>query len=62
MKHRKAELDVDIIGGLGPLTKEDEKAISEFILARKLKRDKKPAKSRSLLNRSHKVKVIEGKE
>lgn len=35
MKHHKAELKVDFIGGLGPLTKEDEKAISDFIKARK---------------------------
>lgn len=35
MKHRKTELDVDFIGGLGALTKEDEKAISDFIKARK---------------------------
>ena len=61
MKHRKAELDVDIIGGLGPLSKEDEKAISEFILARKLKRDRKPAQSGRLLKKGHKVKVVEGK-
>ncbi len=38
MGHSKRELDVDFIGGLGPLTKEDEKAISDFIQARKLKK------------------------
>lgn len=40
MKHRKAELDVDFIGGIGPLTKEDEKAITDFIKARKLAKEK----------------------
>ncbi|RFS21864.1 hypothetical protein DVR12_14520 [Chitinophaga silvatica] len=40
MKQRKAELDVDFIGGLGPLTKEDEKAITDFIKARKHTKEK----------------------
>jgi len=31
MKSRKNELDVDFIGGEGPLTKEQEKLNSEFI-------------------------------
>ena len=35
MKQHKDELDVDFIGGTGPLTKEEEKAISEFIKASK---------------------------
>ena len=35
MKQRKDKLDVDFIGGAGPLTKEEEKAISEFIKASK---------------------------
>jgi hypothetical protein len=35
MKQRKNELDVDFIGGAGPLSKEEEKAISEFIKASK---------------------------
>lgn len=38
MKQKNNELDVDFIGGLGPLTKEEEKAISEFIKAEKAKR------------------------
>ena len=41
MKRRNKELKVDVIGGLGPLTKEDEKAISDFIQARKKKQAKK---------------------
>lgn len=36
MKSKKIELDVDIIGGQGPLTSAEEKAISEFIRERKL--------------------------
>ena len=38
MKTRKNELDVDFIGGAGPLTKEEEKRISEVIKALKVKR------------------------
>ena len=38
MKARKNELDVDFIGGEGPLTKEQEKIISDFIKSRKTKK------------------------
>lgn len=34
MKNRTKELDVDFIGGQGPLTPEEEKAISDFIRQR----------------------------
>jgi hypothetical protein len=34
---KKMELDVDFIGGVGPLTKDEEKLISDFINARKKK-------------------------
>jgi hypothetical protein len=44
MKHPKKELDVDVIGGLGPLTKEDEKAISDFIQSRKRKQVRSKAR------------------
>jgi hypothetical protein len=37
MKNSGKELNVDFIGGLGSLTKEDEKAISDFLQARKNK-------------------------
>jgi len=41
------ELDVDFIGGQGPLTKDEELAISEFIKAQKLLRSKKqPTKTK----------------
>lgn len=37
MKRNKKELDVDFIGGEGSLTKDEEKAISDFIKFRKRK-------------------------
>jgi predicted polyphosphate/ATP-dependent NAD kinase len=37
MRARKNELDVDFIGGAGPLTKEEEKRISDYIKSRKAK-------------------------
>lgn len=36
MKTKKIELDVDFIGGQGSLTKEEEKALSDFFNQRKL--------------------------
>ncbi len=36
MKNKTKELDVDFIGGEGPLTKEEEERISEFIRHQKL--------------------------
>ena len=48
MKHKSKELDVDFIGGQGPLTKDEELAISEFIKSQKLLRSKKqPTKTKS---------------
>ncbi len=41
MKNKSTELDVDFIGGQGPLTKSEEQAISEFIKSKKLLRIKK---------------------
>lgn len=38
MKNKLKELDVDFIGGQGPMTKEEELAISAFIKADKEKR------------------------
>jgi len=52
MKQNKKELDVDFIGGLGPLTKEEEKAISEFIRSSRERREKqKPRKARTSTRR-----------
>lgn len=45
MKRESVELDVDFIGGQNPMTKEVEKAISEFIKAQKLLRSKKQIRS-----------------
>jgi hypothetical protein len=51
MKKKSIELDVDFIGGQGPLTKEEELAISEFIRKdkekRKLKDQRRKASSRT---------------
>lgn len=55
MKRNKKELDVDFIGGMGPLTKEDEKAISDFIQARKKKQTNK--KIRSIRTKTRKSKA-----
>lgn len=38
MKNKQKELDVDFIGGQGPMTKEEELTITEFIRADKEKR------------------------
>jgi hypothetical protein len=43
MRRNKQELDVDFIGGEGPLTKEEEEAISAFLRSRK---QKDPARKR----------------
>jgi hypothetical protein len=45
MKYKSRELDVDFIGGQEPMTKEEEKAISEFLKARKLLNINKQIKS-----------------
>lgn len=36
MKSKQKELDVDFIGGQGPLTKEEEKQISEYLKSKKV--------------------------
>jgi hypothetical protein len=36
MKSKKEELDVDFIGGQGPLTSIEEKALSDFFKGRKM--------------------------
>lgn len=47
MKQNKNELDFDFIGGLGSLTKEEEKAISEFIKSSKERRQKQKARQKA---------------
>ena len=56
MKTSKKELDVDFIGGLRPLTKEDEQAISDFLKKRKLSSKKISTTRKS--KKSKRVKVI----
>jgi hypothetical protein len=41
MKNKSKELDVDFIGGQGPMTQDEALAISEFIKAQKILRNKK---------------------
>jgi hypothetical protein len=48
MKTRKKELDVDFIGGSAPLTKEEEKRISDIIKSRKAKQKVTAQKSKKL--------------
>ena len=48
MKSDKQQLDIDFIGGGGPLTKDEEKAISEFLTSRKTKPTKKRAAQHGL--------------
>jgi len=44
MKKKQTELDVDYIGGQGPLTEAEEKALSEFFRQRKENLKKLPVK------------------
>jgi hypothetical protein len=48
MKTTKKELDVDFIGGVKPLTKEEEKRISEVINMLKSKKSPTPTRTRKL--------------
>ena len=49
MKNKAKELDVDFIGGQNnPLTKEEEKAISDFIRADKEKRKLKELRKKKM--------------
>lgn len=47
MKTKPTELNVDFIGGMGPLTKAEEARISEIIKAAREKRAKKQPRTRS---------------
>lgn len=55
MKKKKKELDVDFIGGSGPLTKEEEKRISDIIRSRKSRLKVAPKKSKTKLTSKKKV-------
>jgi hypothetical protein len=55
MKNKEKELDVDFIGGQNnPLTKEEEKAISDFIRANKEKRKLKELVKKTTAKRKEK--------
>ena len=51
MKKKQEELDVDFIGGVRPLTKEDEQAISEYLKDKAKRRKKQFAQHHSGSNR-----------
>jgi hypothetical protein len=57
MKPNKNELNVDFIGVQEPLTKEEETIISEFIMAQKIKKNKKADKNRWPANQPIRVGV-----
>ena len=57
MKNKIKELDVDIIGGMGLLTEEESKSLSEYFAKRKIAKKnkiKKPSKS-TLLKRNKNI-------
>jgi len=49
MRRKTIELDVDFIGGQDPMTKEEEKAISEFIKTQKSLNAKKQIRSAKVI-------------
>jgi len=55
MKKNKNELDVDFIGGKEPLTKDEEKAISDFIISQKAKRERLKLKPKSRITKSRAI-------
>jgi len=55
MKNRKNELNVDFIGGAGPLTKDEEKRISDFIKSHKAKQKSTSQKTRRKLTTKKRV-------
>jgi hypothetical protein len=57
MKAKKKELDVDFIGGARPLTKGEEKGISEFIQQRKTKKVNSTKKSARKVTIKRRVKA-----
>ena len=55
MKNKHKELNVDFIGGQGPLTKEEQQSISEFIHANKKKHTLQTSRKKKSLSRQHKL-------
>jgi len=57
-KSKSKELDVDFIGGQGPLTKEEEQKISEYLRSQKLLRAKRSRLSGTTRGLSQRKKVV----
>jgi len=57
MKRKQTELDVDFIGGIRTLTKEDEKAISDYLKKNKLTSKNKTRSKKSRTIKRSKVKA-----
>jgi hypothetical protein len=57
MKRKQTELDVDFIGGVRTLTKEDEKAISDYIKKNKLASKHKTKNKKSQTIKRSRVKI-----
>lgn len=55
MKSKSKELDVDFIGGQGPLTKEEEKQISEYLKSQKIVRGKPIRRTTKGMSKRNKV-------
>ena len=54
MKSKQKELDVDFIGGQGPLTKEEEKQISEYLKSKKVLSGKTGRRATKVLSKRKK--------
>jgi len=57
-KSKSKELDVDFIGGQGPLTKEEEQKISEYLRSQKLLRAKRSRLRGTTRGLSQRKKVV----
>lgn len=57
MGKKTIEIDVDYIGGLGSLTGDEEKALSEFFVKQKLHKRKLTEKKTSKISKRQKSKV-----
>jgi hypothetical protein len=61
MKQNKNELDVDFIGGTGPLTEEESKAISAYIKAQKDKKSVNKVQNKKLPPKQEVLKRLRSK-
>lgn len=55
MKNKKIELDVDVIGGQGPLIEKEEKELSEFFSQRKSTKNKTVTKRPKTIKRPNAI-------